>query len=70
MYFDSDSFAQYATRLRRDEGAQLFRVRWYVRAVNDGQCRGEGAPGTSAHTYLVHVVEHATGSLAEWAHSE
>jgi SPX domain protein involved in polyphosphate accumulation len=31
VYFDSDSFAQYSTRLRRDEGAQLFRVRWCVR---------------------------------------
>lgn len=30
MYYDDDHFSQYGTRLRRDEGAQLFRVRWYV----------------------------------------
>jgi SPX domain protein involved in polyphosphate accumulation/uncharacterized membrane protein YidH (DUF202 family) len=29
VYFDNDAFSFYQTRLRRDEGAQLFRIRWY-----------------------------------------
>ena len=29
VYYDTDDFQSYNTRLRRDEGAQLFRIRWY-----------------------------------------
>ena len=29
VYYDTDDFNAYNTRLRREEGAQLFRIRWY-----------------------------------------
>ena len=35
MYLDSVDFAQYRERITRDEGARLFRLRWYGMSTDE-----------------------------------
>lgn len=49
VYLDSDDFSSYHTRMRRDEGATLFRIRWYG---------SENVPDSMARLFVERKTHH------------